>query len=263
METCEYTIKELKELLSGREVGRDLILKLKEDPRKGVQKLAEKYQKKREQEKERAAKYEQMAREERSLWEDDIYPVAGLDEAGRGPLAGPVVAAAVILEPEHRIIGLDDSKKISPARREALFKEIKEKASVGIGRVGPQKIDEINILQASFLAMRKALDNLEREPEYLLIDGKMNLPQVNISQEAVINGDSRVNAVAAASIAAKVTRDRIMLDFAEQYPEYNFSANMGYGTAEHIEVLREYGVSPIHRSSFKVVAENQQSGNSN
>lgn len=176
--------------------------------------------------------------------------VCGVDEAGRGPLAGPVYAAAVILPQGLVIDGLNDSKKLSEKKRELLYDKVTESAlawSVGIAT--EQEIDEINILQATFLAMRRAVDGLALKADYALVDGN-RMPELSINGETVIKGDSLSMSIAAASIIAKVSRDRFMLEIDEKYPEYQFSKHKGYGTALHYEMLEKYGVSPVHRRSF-------------
>lgn len=179
--------------------------------------------------------------------------IAGVDEAGRGPLAGPVVAAAVILPNGHLIDRLNDSKKLSPALREDLFESINAEAvSVGIGMSEPKEVDDINILQATLKAMRKAVMGLDPKPDFLLVDGINTVP-IDILQETIKKGDSLSMSIAAASVIAKVTRDRIMLDMHEKYPEYNFISNKGYGTKDHIEALKQHGPSPIHRLTFRQV----------
>ena len=178
--------------------------------------------------------------------------VAGIDEAGRGPLAGPVVAAAVILPPDYINGDIRDSKKLTPLQREKIFKTIKNDAiSIGIGFVEPSVIDEINILRATLLAMEKAVMNLPTPTDYLLIDGRdtINLP---IPQKAIIRGDSLSISVASASIIAKVSRDHVMEKYHQQFPDYNFFRNKGYGTREHREAIIKHGFCEIHRKSFKV-----------
>lgn len=176
--------------------------------------------------------------------------VCGVDEAGRGPLAGPVYAAAVILPVGTEIAGLNDSKKLSEKKREELFDTINDIAiSVSVGTASEKEIDEINILNATFLAMKRAIEGLEISPDYAIIDGN-RAPNLEIPTETVVKGDGKVMSVAAASIIAKVSRDRFMLKMAEQYPEYQFEKHKGYGTRLHYEMIEKYGVSPIHRSSF-------------
>ena len=176
--------------------------------------------------------------------------VCGVDEAGRGPLAGPVYAAAVILRPQTEIAGLDDSKKLTEKKREALFPVITEQAlSYGIGFATPEEIDKINILQATFLAMRRAVENLSVTPDLLLIDGNQK-PHTGLPEETIIKGDACCASIAAASILAKVSRDRYMKELAVQYPQYAFEKHKGYGTKEHYARLAQYGISPVHRQTF-------------
>ncbi len=176
--------------------------------------------------------------------------VCGIDEVGRGPLAGPVVAGAVILPPDCTILYINDSKKLSEKKREELYPVIMEQAvSVGIGMVSPQRIDEINILQATYEAMREAIHNLSVTPDILLNDA-VTIPDVSIRQVPIVKGDTKSISIAAASIVAKVTRDRLMKEYDVILPEYAFASNKGYGTAAHIAALKEYGPSPIHRRTF-------------
>ena len=176
--------------------------------------------------------------------------ICGIDEAGRGPLAGPVVAAAVILDINCPILYVNDSKKLSAAKREELYDVIMEKAvSVGIGMVGPERIDEINILQATYEAMRQAIGQLDPQPDLLLNDAVI-IPKVEIRQVPIIKGDAKSISIGAASIIAKVTRDRLMENYEDIYPGYGFAANKGYGSAEHIAAIKKYGASPIHRMTF-------------
>ena len=176
--------------------------------------------------------------------------ICGIDEAGRGPLAGPVVAAAAVLPKDCQILYLNDSKKLSEKKRDLLFDEIKEKAvTYGVGIVSPQVIDEINILQATYEAMRQAISQLKVTPEILLNDA-VTIPGVDIMQVPIIKGDAKSVSIAAASILAKVTRDRMMAEYDQIYPEYGFAKHKGYGTAAHIAALTEYGPCPIHRRTF-------------
>ena len=198
-------------------------------------------------EEERAREYALM-RYEREYEAEGL--IAGIDEAGRGPLAGPVVAAAVILYPGAEILGINDSKKLSEKVREALYPEILERSmAVGIGIVSAGRIDEINILQATYEAMRKAVSQLCFQPDVLLVDA-VTIPGIGIRQVPIIKGDAKSLSIGAASIIAKVTRDRMMRELDEVYPEYGFAAHKGYGTAVHIAALKEYGPCPIHRTSF-------------
>lgn len=176
--------------------------------------------------------------------------ICGIDEAGRGPLAGPVVAGAVILPKDCEILFLNDSKKLSEKRRDALFEEIKEKAVAWkVGIVGPNVIDEINILQATYQAMRQAIAGLSVLPDLLLNDA-VTIPDVEINQIPIVKGDAKSVSIAAASIMAKVTRDRMMAEYDVLFPEYGFAKHKGYGTAAHIAALKELGPCPIHRRSF-------------
>ena len=177
--------------------------------------------------------------------------IAGADEAGRGPLAGDVVAAAVILDPEKPIVGLNDSKKLSEKKREALFAEIQQKAlAFSIARASVAEIDEINILHASMLAMKRAIDSLPISAEHVLIDGNRIPKELSCPAEAVVKGDARHAAIAAASILAKVTRDREIVALDAKYPQYNFAKHKGYPTAVHLAAIQKYGVCDIHRRSF-------------
>ena len=177
--------------------------------------------------------------------------VCGVDEAGRGPLAGPVCAAAVILPLDAEIEGLNDSKKLSEKKREALFDIIKEKAiSYNIAFASVEEIEEFNILEATYLAMNRAIDGLEIKPDFALIDGNRMPKGISVPAFTVIKGDALSSSIAAASILAKVTRDRLLLEYDKEYPEYNFKKHKGYGTKEHTEAILKYGPSPIHRLSF-------------
>lgn len=176
--------------------------------------------------------------------------ICGIDEVGRGPLAGPVVAGAVILPKDHTILYLNDSKKLSEKKRELLYDEIMEHAvATGIGMVGPARIDEINILQATYEAMRMAIEKLQVKPDVLLNDA-VTIPEVEIPQVPIIKGDAKSISIAAASIIAKVTRDRLMKEYDQVIPGYDFAGNKGYGTKAHLEGLRRLGPSPIHRRTF-------------
>ena len=189
-------------------------------------------------------------RYERAAWRSGLKQVAGVDEAGRGPLAGPVVAAAVILDPDRRIKGLDDSKLLTPARRESLFAEILERArGVGTGIVDPQTIDRVNILEATRLAMLAALRKLSPRPELVLIDA-LRLPALALPQKPLVKGDRRSASIAAASIVAKVTRDRLMLEADARFPQYGFARHKGYPTPKHLAALQKHGPCPIHRRTF-------------
>lgn len=176
--------------------------------------------------------------------------ICGIDEAGRGPLCGPVVAAAVILPDEYNILYINDSKKLSETKREEVYKEIDKYAvAYGVGIVSPERIDEINILQATYEAMRTAIHKLSETPDILLNDA-VTIPMVDIKQVPIIKGDAKSRSIAAASIVAKVTRDHLMEEYDKLYPEYGFAKHKGYGTAAHIKAIKEYGPCPIHRRTF-------------
>jgi ribonuclease HII len=193
-------------------------------------------------------------RYEGRAWRAGLRHVAGVDEAGRGPLAGPVVAAAVILSPERRIEGLDDSKLLTPARRESLCQQIlKHALSVGTGIVDAQTIDRVNILEATRLAMLEALARLSPSPELVLIDA-VRLPGLTCPQRPLVRGDRRSASIAAASIVAKVTRDRLMIEAERHFPQYGFRRHKGYATPGHLAALRRHGPCPIHRRSFHGVS---------
>ena len=215
------------------------------DTRAGVKSLLEKYRKQEEKLSAERKRMEAMREFERQ-YAHCTY-ICGIDEAGRGPLAGPVAAAAVILPKDCEILYLNDSKKLSPKRREALYDEILEKAvAAGIGLVEASRIDEINILQATYEAMRLAVGKLGIVPEVLLNDA-VTIPELDLEQVPIIKGDARSVSIAAASILAKVTRDRLMTEYDNMYPQYGFAVHKGYGTAAHIEALKTYGPCPVHR----------------
>lgn len=218
------------------------------DERGGVRKLVEGAQK----------RYDKLLAEKKRIYElrsferqfPDLEFICGIDEVGRGPFAGPVVAGAVILPKDCEILYINDSKKLSEKVRERLYDEIREKAvCAAVGIVDAQRIDEINILQATYEAMRQAIGKLMPQPQLLLNDA-VTIPGVAIKQVPIIKGDAKSISIGAASIYAKVTRDRMMKEYDSQYPEYGFAANVGYGTAAHIEALKKYGPCPIHRRSF-------------
>jgi ribonuclease HII len=187
---------------------------------------------------------------ERALWAEGVQRVAGVDEVGRGPLAGPVVAAAVIFRPEVRVPGVTDSKKLTEAMREELVVEIRRRAlCIGVGAASPREVDRLNILRASHLAMRRAVAHLSSPPEHILVDG-LPVPTLGDRHTAVVDGDSKSFTIACASIVAKVTRDRVMKRLAARYPEYGWETNVGYGTPEHVSALGERGPTPHHRRSF-------------
>ena len=218
------------------------------DERSGVVKIVEQAKKRFEKLEAEKLRIENLKKYEREY--ADYGYICGIDEVGRGPLAGPVVAGAVILPKDCDILYINDSKKLSAAKREELYDVIMENAgAVGIGMASPRRIDEINLLQATSGAMREAIGKLDPVPQILLNDA-VTIPQVTIPQVPIIKGDAKSISIAAASIVAKVTRDRMMVEYDKLMPEYGFASNKGYGAASHIEALKKYGPSPIHRASF-------------
>lgn len=225
------------------------IEKYRDDERAGVHKLIKSCELRIEKAAQENERLENMLAYEKKYYNQYEY-ICGIDEAGRGPLAGPVVAGAVILPKGLKIPYLNDSKQLNEKRREELYDVIMEQAAaVGVGIVAPERIDEINILQATYEAMRQAIQNLEYRPQILLNDAVI-IPEVNIPQEKIIKGDAKSLSIAAASVIAKVTRDRMMKAYHELFPEYGFEKHKGYGSKEHIEAIQKYGLSPIHRRSF-------------
>ncbi|SHO46058.1 ribonuclease HII [Anaerocolumna xylanovorans] len=246
----EKSIQAIKEefLLAKEEEIADIIIKYQEDTRTGVKSLIDRYQKKQKAIEAEKIRIYEMTSFERKYGEYSY--ICGIDEVGRGPLAGPVMAAAVILPKNCDILYINDSKQLSEKMREKLYDEIMEKALyVGVGSVPPGKIDEINILQATYEAMRQAIGNLGMTPDILLNDA-VTIPKVAIKQVPIIKGDAKSVSIAAASIVAKVTRDRIMTAYDKLFPAYGFASNKGYGSAEHIETLKKYGPTLLHRRSF-------------
>ncbi len=224
------------------------ISKYEKDKRAGIQNLVQQAKRKLERLEKERARMETLKQYERQY--GDAGFVCGIDEAGRGPLAGPVVAGAVILPKDCGILGINDSKQLSRKKREELYDIIMEEAiAAGIGMASPQRIDEINILQATYEAMRQAIQNLSVVPDILLNDAVF-IPEVEIPQVPIVKGDGKSISIGAASILAKVTRDRLMEEYGSIMPEYGFAKHKGYGTKEHVEAIRAYGPSPIHRQSF-------------
>lgn len=218
------------------------------DERAGVTKLVQQYEKKIQNLENEKLRMQKMMEYEHKY--EHLGYLCGIDEVGRGPLAGPVVACAVILPHDHHILYLNDSKKLTAHKREELYDVIlREAVAVGIGMAGPARIDEINILQATYEAMRQAVSKLKVMPQLLLNDA-VTIPEITIPQVPIIKGDAKSASIAAASIVAKVTRDRLMEEYDKTMPEYGFASNKGYGSAEHIAALKKYGPSPIHRASF-------------
>lgn len=229
---------------------KDLIARYEADERAGVRKIAEKHAKRYAALLKERERMHALFEYERYYYEQGYQVICGIDEAGRGPWVGPVVAGAVILPRDCDILYVNDSKKLSEAKREELYEVIKEKAvSWAVGSASEKRIDEINILQATYEAMREAISKLSPAPEVLLNDAVI-IPKVDKPQVKIIKGDAKSATIGAASIMAKVTRDRMLVEYDKIYPEFQFAKNKGYGTKDHIEALRKYGPTPIHRRSF-------------
>lgn len=251
----KQTIKEIEMILqSVTEPDDPFVKKCQQDERKGVQALLQRWKKKQEELMAEKRRFEKMMVYEKEAQKQGFQYVAGIDEVGRGPLAGPVVAAAVILPENIFISGINDSKKLSSKKRQQLYQEIKNEAlAIGIGVVGADVIDEINIYQATKKAMNIAINQLSIFPDFLLIDAmKIDTP---ITQRSLIKGDSLSVSIASASIIAKVYRDRLMMEYSKKYPKYQFEKNAGYGTREHIQAIRKFGPTPIHRKTFAPIKE--------
>ncbi|WP_435798914.1 ribonuclease HII [Peribacillus asahii] len=232
----------------------DFFIQCQHDERKGVINLVKKWERSFEKEQQLKQHFITMSQYERELRKQGFALIAGIDEVGRGPLAGPVVASAVMLPETFYLPGLNDSKKIPEIKRELFYETIMQEAiAVGIGIVDNEEIDAINIYQATKKAMITAISELREQPNHLLIDA-MEL-EVDIPQYSIIKGDAKSISISAASIIAKVTRDRMMKEYAKQYPEYGFEHNMGYGTSVHLEALSRYGLTPWHRKSFSPIKE--------
>lgn len=247
------TIKEVKELLSSNDVTEAQLAELEKDPRVGVQKLIVSYRKKQAKLLAKKEAFLERFSYEKQFWQKGEL-VAGVDEVGRGPLAGPVVTAAVIIDHNFDLLEVNDSKKLSPEKRLQLYPKIlSEAVSVGIGVKSAAVIDQINIYEADRQAMAQAVKALDVKPDALLVDA-MNVP-IDMPQIELIKGDAKSNSIAAASIVAKVFRDKLMDDYDKIYPQYGFPRNAGYGTKEHIEALKKYGPTPIHRKTFAPVSD--------
>lgn len=253
--TEKYTISQIKEILSSiHSIEDPMFQQLSLDMRKGVQTALKSCQKRIEKEQKRAEHFIEMQYYERLAYQEGASFIAGVDEVGRGPLAGPVVAAAVILPKNIEDLGFDDSKKLSTFKREEIYRLIQEKAiAIGIGIVDADIIDKVNIYQASRLAMQQAVSELKIQPDYLLIDA-MKI-DVNTPQIGIIKGDAKSISIAAASIVAKQVRDQMMQEFDGLYPGYDFSNNAGYGTPKHLEGLKTKGICPIHRKTFAPIKD--------
>ncbi|MBN6185851.1 ribonuclease HII [Aneurinibacillus sp. BA2021] len=251
MNPSEMTIKEVKDfLLSCETLPEDMQAQFASDTRSGVQAAYRQWLRRAEKARQLRVKWMEMSAREEELWKKGYSYIAGVDEVGRGPLAGPVVTAAVILHPDFYLPGLNDSKTLSSAQREAMYERIMEEAvAVSVSLSDAALIDEINIFQATLRAMRTAVHTLSVTPHITLNDA-VTIPGLTMEQRPIIGGDGKSISIAAASVVAKVERDRMMKEYDVQYPGYGFASNMGYGTAEHLAALRAKGPCPIHRRSF-------------
>ena len=251
----KLSISRIREIADSAEPGEELFALLEQDSRAGVRALASRIRKCQARDASLRARQEELIAIERKLSAAGKKGIAGVDEAGRGPLAGPVVAAAVILPEDLILPGLDDSKKVSARRREELYKHITGKAVAwGIGMADNDEIDEIGILAAAMKAMRNAVGTMKVEPDIVLVDGNQS-PKLTCEEMLVVNGDARCRCIAAASIIAKVTRDRIMVEMDSLFPGYGFARHKGYGASFHVAALGEKGPCTIHRFSFKIVPQ--------
>jgi len=251
IDSRKMTVKEVSLWLEKNDYDEELLMELlRNENRRSIHKLIQARIKRIKKKNQEIKRVEEMAFYEKALWIQGFKNIAGVDEAGRGPLAGPLVAAAVILPPYKFVQGIKDSKKLTPSLRNKLFDFIKNEAvSFSLGIVDASSIDDHNIYQAGLKAMERAIKGLKVKAEYVLVDA-FKIPGLDIPQNPVIKGDSLSISIACASVLAKVTRDRIMEDYDRVYPQYGFSQHKGYATKEHIKALRLYGPSPIHRHSF-------------
>lgn len=252
-----WSLKKIREYLLNRElpIPDELLLALEEDSRKGMRTILKQYNKKLKQKEAINKQTEALRKKEKELYGAGYYAIAGVDEAGRGPLAGPVVAGAVIMKRNGALLPVRDSKTLSHAKREALRQQIKTEAlAYAIGIASVHEIEQLNILEATKLAMKRALGNLRQPFDYLLTD-VVHLSQISCPQENIVKGDKQVYAIAAASILAKEYRDELMQLYNRLYPAYGFHKNKGYGTAAHLKAVKTYGLSPIHRRTFKPIQD--------
>jgi len=253
----ELSIEEIRQryLEKGEPVSAHILTRLQRDPRQGVRQLYAALKKRFERERDERLRLEAMRHFEMVLWKSGVRDIAGVDEVGVGPLAGPVVAAAVMFPPETNIAGVDDSKRLDPETRATLAEEIRAKASgLGVGTASVEEIDRLNIYHAALLAMRRAVEALPRCPQHVLVDAR-TVPGVEVPQNTFNKGDGINFSIAAASIIAKTERDRMMEALDREYPGYGFATHKGYGTPEHREALLRLGPSAVHRMSFPVIHE--------
>lgn len=250
----EWTLKQIKAYMNQQDLTQEEIEALAEDSRQGVHRLLQAYEKKIKRLQALKEDSHKKLTFERQYWAQGYQSIAGVDEVGRGPLAGPVIAAAVILKPEPKLLGVKDSKQLSSKQRKELEYQIKDQAlAYGYGQVDAEDIDQINILQATKLAMAKAIEDLQQHAviDFILLDALE--VDIDLPQRSLVKGDSLSLTISCASILAKEKRDRLMKDYAKTYPHYGFDRHMGYGTSDHLQALENYGPCPIHRRSFKPV----------
>lgn len=253
----QYSIRELHQrYVSGADTcPAEIYQQMREDPRQGVQKIYRQLKRMEERSERESKRLDRMLVFERRLWSSGVARVAGVDEAGMGPLAGPVVAAAVLFTPGTRIAGVNDSKRLDPKQRSELAREIQRRAlSIGVGISEVKEIDRLNIYHAGLLAMKRAIAALSVEPEHLLVDGR-TVPGLATPQERLVKGDQRSFVIAAASIIAKTARDKLMQALDNEYPAYGFARHKGYGTLQHREALKRLGPVEPHRRSFSLIRE--------
>lgn len=249
------TIAEIRVRLAETEPTESFIRQLQADPRAGVRRLAQTYLREQERQRKEAERIAAMWQFERTYWKQGRKAIAGIDEAGRGPLAGPVVAAAVILPEDFDASGLNDSKQLTEVERLQLRSRIdKEAVAISVGIVDVEYIDQYNILQGTYEAMRRAVEGLSLRPDLILVDA-VEIPKVEVEQQVIIKGDQLSHSIAAASIVAKTVRDQWMMEAAKRYPHYGFDKHKGYATSEHQDALARWGPSPLHRRSFAPVRQ--------
>ncbi len=257
LDPSTLSIAEIRERLSGcaGPLSARLLLALKRDRREGVRRIYRRARKRQEKRAGEGRRSKEMRRQEQRLWGSGLQRVAGVDEVGIGPLAGPVVAAAVVFAPHATIPGVDDSKRVRPRERRRLARTIRREAlGVGIGVVRVEEIEQLNVYNAGILAMRRAVEGLPFAPEHLLLDAR-KIPKISIPQTSFIKGDRLSLSIAAASIVAKTYRDQLMVELDKIYPRYGFSRHKGYSTAEHVKAIKQYGPCPVHRKSFAFIQE--------